>query len=86
MKIDKEDNLIKVAIDEGNEIFFKILDDYPELDNEDPRRTAVLLSIMTNCVVQLYARGWNEKALVNEVFDWCQNSRDLMDDIDKDAI
>jgi hypothetical protein len=78
--IDKEDNLIKIGIEEGNEIFFKILDDYPELEEKDPRRGAVLLSLMTNCVVQLHAMGWSEKNLVNEVFDWCKISRELLDE------
>lgn len=78
--IDKEDKLIKVGIDEGNEIFFKILDDYPELDEDDPRRGAVLLSLMTNCVVQLHLSGWNEKSLVNEVFDWCKIAREIIEE------
>ena len=78
--IDKEDNLIKIGIDEGNEIFFKILDDYPELDEDDPRRGAVLLSLMTNCVVQLHLQGWSEKNLVNEVFDWCKIAREIIEE------
>ena len=77
---DKEDNLINVALDESNDIFFKILDDYPELDSQDPRRTAVLLSLMTNCIIQLYGRGWTERELVNEVFDHCEIARNILDD------
>lgn len=79
---DKEDKLIQIGIDEGNEIFFKMLDDYPELDEKDPRRGAVLLSMMTNCVVQLHLSGWSEQNLVNEVFDWCQIARDIVDQDD----
>lgn len=82
--IDKEDKLIQVGIDEGNEVFFKILDDYPRLDKEDPRREAVLLSIMTNCVVQLHAMGWPEKKLVNEVFDWCEIAREMFEEDDEE--
>lgn len=80
---DKEDKLIQVGINEGNEIFFKILDDYPELDEKDPRRGAVLLSMMTNCVVQLHLSGWSEKSLVNEVFDWCKIAREIVEEDDE---
>lgn len=74
-----EDRLIQVGIDAGNEIFFKMLDDYPELDEKDPRRGAVLLSMMTNCVVQLHLAGWSEQSLVNEIFNWCRVARNIID-------
>jgi hypothetical protein len=78
----KIDNLIEVGIEEGNEIFFKILKEYPELDENDERKESLILSLMTNCIVQLHMRGWSEKNLVNEVFDWCEIARDLMDEED----
>lgn len=76
----KVDTLINVGVKEGDEIFFKILEEYPELDENDPRQAAVLLSIMTNCIIQLHARGWTERDLINEVFDHCEIARDIMDD------
>jgi hypothetical protein len=81
-KMSKEDKLIEVGINEGNNIFFKILDDYPELNNEDPRQSALLLSLMTNCIVRLHIMGWSEKDLVKEVFDHCEIARDILDDIE----
>ena len=80
--MDKEDNLIKFGIEEGNKIFFKILDEYPELNDKDPRQSAVLLSLMTNCIVRLHMTGWSEKSLVNEVFNHCEIARDIMDDLE----
>ena len=76
----KEDNLINIGIKEGDDIFFKILNQYPELDDKDLRRGAVLLSLMTNAVVQLHASGWSEQALVNEVFDHCKIAQDIMNE------
>jgi hypothetical protein len=73
--IDKEDNLINTAIKEGDEIFFKILDEHPVLDEHDPRRTSIVFSIMTNCIVHLHMMGWSEQQLVNEVFDHCEIAR-----------
>ena len=75
--IDKEDNLINIAIAEGDEIFFKILDEHPPLDQDDPRRTAMIFSIMTNCIVHLHLMGWSERELVKEVFDHCEIARDI---------
>ena len=80
--IDKEDNLIKTAIAEGDEIFFKILDEHPVLDEHDPRRTAMIFSIMTNCIVHLHLMGWRERELVKEVFDHCEVARDIADEND----
>lgn len=79
---DKEQNLIDVGIKEGNEIFFKILDEYPILDENDERRTTVLLNLMTNCIVQLHLNGYPEKELVDEVFYWCKVARKIMDSVD----
>lgn len=78
--MDKEDRLINIGVEEGNNIFFKILDDYPQMDKNDPRQVAILLSLMTNCVVQLHIRGWSEQDLVNEVFDHCKIAREIIED------
>jgi len=78
--IDKEDNLIKIATEEGDNIFFEILKNHPELDKNDPRQTAIIFSIMTNCIVQLYGRGWTERELINEVFDHCAIAREILDE------
>lgn len=74
---DIEDNLINIGIKEGDDIFFKIMDQYPKLDDKDLRRQAVLLSLMTNAVEQLHASGWSEQALVNEVFEHCKIAQDI---------
>ena len=79
-----EDNLIKIGIEEGNQIFYKILEDFPKIDSDDPRLCSVLLSLMTNCVVQLHLHGYSEKELVNEVFDWCEIARNLFDKEDEE--
>lgn len=79
---DKDQNLIDVGIEEGNQIFFKILDEYPILDENDGRRLSVLLSLMTNCIVQLHLNGYSERMLIDEVFHWCEVARDLMDSDD----
>jgi hypothetical protein len=84
MTFNKEDNLIKIAIDEGDNIFSEILDNNPELDKDDPRQTAIILSILTNCIVHLHLRGWTERELINEVFDHCNIARDILDDLNKD--
>jgi hypothetical protein len=76
---DKEDNLIKIGTAEGDEIFFKILDDHTPLDKDDPRRTAIIFSIMTNCIVHLHIMGWTERELINEVFNHCEIARDITD-------
>lgn len=80
--MDKIDNLIKVATDEADAMFFDLLEQYPELDADDPRMSAVLMSMMTNCIIQLHARGFTERDLVNHVFDFCELSRQIQDDID----
>lgn len=72
-----QDNLIDTAMKEGAEIFFAILDQYPELDDNDSRRTTVMLSLYTNTIIQLRARGFTERELVNMVFDYCDISDDL---------
>lgn len=79
--MNKEDTLIEVGIKEGDEIFFKILDDYPFLDEDDSRQTAVLFSIFTNCIVRLHINGWNEQQLINEVFDHCKIAREILDEM-----
>jgi hypothetical protein len=76
--LNKEDKLIKIAIEEGNEIFFNIIDQHPPLDEEDPRQTVMLLSILTNCMVHLHLHGWSERELVNEVFDHCKLAREII--------
>jgi hypothetical protein len=72
---DKEQNLIKTMIEEGDELFLKLLDDYPILENNDHRQETLLLNLMTNCVSRLHLLGWTEKDLCNEVFDWCAIAR-----------
>lgn len=79
---DKIQNLIDIALAEGDEIFFKLLDQCPEINEDDPRRTAMLLGFMTNCIVQLHARGWSERDLINEVFTHCEIARNIMEDGD----
>ena len=80
----KEDRLIKVGIDEGTELFFKILEDYPELDEDDPRQGAMFFSLFTNCIVRLHHKGWSERELINEIFTWCKFARDIDNDEDED--
>ena len=72
---DKEQNLINTMIEEGDELFLKLLDDYPILENNDHRQETLLLNLMTNCVSRLHLLGWTEKDLCNEVFDWCAIAR-----------
>jgi len=72
---DKEQNLIKTMIEEGDELFLKLLNDYPILENNDHRQETLLLNLMTNCVSRLHLLGWTEKDLCNEVFDWCAIAR-----------
>ena len=78
------DNLVNAGIQEGDDIFFKILKDYPEINDDDPRRLCILSRIMTNCIVQLHLNGYTEQELVNEVFDWCEIARNLLNEEEDD--
>ena len=80
----KEDNLINIGLNEGNDLFFKILEAYPELDDLDPRQGAMFFSLFTNCIVRLHQKGWNERELINEIFTWCEIARDMDNDEDED--
>ena len=72
--------LIRVAFDESNAIFFKILDDYPELNEDDPRRIAVLFNLLSNCVIQLHMAGCSEERF-NEIIEQdCIIAREIMSD------
>lgn len=83
--MNKEDNLIHTAIAEGDAVFLELLKDYPQIDENDHRQETFLLCLMTNCIARLHILGWQEKELVNEVFDWCQKGRDWQDeDTDKE--
>jgi hypothetical protein len=81
--INKEDNLIKASMDEGNDVFFDILENYPVLDKDDCRRSAVLFAVMTSCIGYLHLEGWSEQQLVNEVFDHCELARTMFGPDDK---
>jgi len=72
--------LTRVAFDESNAIFSKILDDYPKLNKDDTRRVAVLLNLLSNCIIQLHIAGLGEERF-NEIvkFD-CGLAREIMDD------
>ena len=74
--IKTEDATINFGCVEGDRLFLSILDDYPELDYNDHRRTSILMAMLTNAIQYLHTRGWSEKELVNEVFDHCQIARD----------
>ena len=54
---DKKLRLMKVGIEEGEKIFAKILKDYPELDNDDLRRTSVITSLLVHCLKMLESEG-----------------------------
>jgi hypothetical protein len=78
--MNKEDNLIHSAIEEADDLFMQILNDYPQLDDDDHRQDTFLLCLMTNCISRLHVLGWSERELVNEVFDWCKKAREWQDE------
>jgi len=80
----KDDNLIKIGSTTGDDIFFQILKDNPRIDGDDLRQDSILFSLFTNCIVQLHAAGWSEQNLINEVFRYCEISRDIVNDLDDD--
>jgi hypothetical protein len=70
-----EDTTMNIGFEYGDEIFLKVLEDFPELDEHDMRRSSLLLCLMTNCIQYLHTNGWTEKLLVREVFDHCEIAR-----------
>ena len=74
-----EDATIKFGCEEGDRIFNKILDDYPELDENDLRRTTIVLGLLTNAAAYLHLDGWSLQTLVNEVFDHCRMAQEWQD-------
>ena len=79
---DKQDQLINYGTAEADKIFLKILVDYPELDENDLRRSSLIFAMFTNCVQYLHMKGWSEKELINEVFSHCETAREY--DYDED--
>ncbi|CAB4151432.1 hypothetical protein UFOVP592_16 [uncultured Caudovirales phage] len=79
-----EDATIKFGCEEGDRIFNKILDDYPELDENDLRRSTIVLGLLTNAAAYLHINGWSVQSLVNEVFDHCEMASKWQD-TDEDA-
>jgi hypothetical protein len=67
-----ENTTMNVGFENADEIFSNILDDFPELDEHDLRRSSLILGLMTNCIHYLHTTGWSEKRLVAEVFDHCE--------------
>lgn len=72
-----EDRLIDVGIEVGDDIFFQLLDDHPQLDKNDPRQDAMIYRIMYNCVVRLHLLGWNEVQLMRNVLDAIEVAKDI---------
>jgi hypothetical protein len=69
--------IFDAIIREGDDLFFEILKDYPELDEDDYRRETLLVTLLTNCIVHLHEYGWSEKALNEEVNKYCKISREI---------
>lgn len=67
-----QDMLIKVGINAGEEIFNKILEQYPELDDSDVRQTAVVQSLLIECICYMYYSGTSQKFLHATVEFWCR--------------
>lgn len=72
-----EDRLIDVGIEVGDDIFFQLLDDHPQLDKNDPRQDAMIYRIMYNCVVRLHLLGWSEVQLMRNVLDAIEVAKDI---------
>ena len=77
-----EDATIAFGDKEGDRIFLSIIKDYPELDENDCRRSTIIFSLFTNAIQYLHATGWSEKSLVNAVFDHCEIANIDEDDED----
>ena len=78
------DATIKFGCEESDRIFDAILEDYPELDDNDLRRSSIVLGIMTSAAAYLHINGWTERELINLVWDHCEMSRRWID-TDEDA-
>jgi hypothetical protein len=78
-----ENATIDFGCEEGDRIFLSIIKDYPELDENDCRRSTIIFSLFTNAIQYLHATGWSEKSLVKEVFDHCEIARDMIDEDDE---
>ena len=68
----KDDNLIRVGIDESWEIFDQITKDYPEIQGDDTRRLTILFGLMKHCIVALNIAGWTERELIKQTIDCCE--------------
>lgn len=79
-----EDATIKFGCEEGDRIFNKILEDYPELDENDLRRSTIVLGLLTNAAAYLHVNGWSVQSLVNEVFDHCEMASKWQDEDEDD--
>jgi len=79
-----EDATIKFGCEEGDRIFKDLLDEYPELDQNDMRRSTIMLSLMTNAAQYLHLTGWSVQSLVNEVFDHCDIASKWLDEDEDD--
>lgn len=75
----KDDNLIEIGIQEAGRILCKVIDDFPEMDEEDIRLETTMLALFVYTCEYLYRTGYTEKDLVVEVFDHCEIARKEMD-------
>lgn len=78
------DATIKFGCEESDRIFDAILKDYPELDDNDLRRSSIVLGIMTSAAAYLHINGWSERELIDLVWDHCEMARKWQD-TDEDA-
>ena len=73
------DATIKFGCEESDRIFDAILEEYPELDDNDLRRSSIVLGIMTSAAAYLHINGWSERELIGLVFDHCEMARKWQD-------
>jgi len=69
---DQEQRLMKVGIEESEKIFAKLLKDYPELDNDDPRQLTVIATIFINCIKHLHREGADKEYLHSMIDNWIE--------------
>jgi len=73
---------IDFGLDEGDRIFQSILEDYPELDDGDHRRSSIIHTMFINAAQYLHIHGWSERELIEALFTHCEIARKWAD---KDA-
>ena len=66
--------MIEVGKKEAEDIFLKLLDDYPEYD-DGSRRHSLFMNLLINLAIYLNINGWTENELIEIMLEFLEEYR-----------